>query len=303
MQSVLLRPADSDGRCFVVFLMWARVQPAACPRHRAAGNSASAGWAGRWRVVGSFLREPVLAAMARWRHPWRLLGSSLLWILPPIGYPVDFDFSMNRTRSRSPCCVLRGSLLTARARRAFGEKGPDGGPERRRRSGTPAPPKNRTRACCGLGSGVPWCAGGHRLFARSFQNARSIDPASTPATCCSRNITSILLPESRAAGAILLPLRDASGSCPALPRKLRELPCRCHRDRQRRHTSGRIRAAGRTNERIEATVAPGFFDALRIRCSKARLHGTGRPRRAPVHRQQTSPRLLQSGNPVGRRSW
>ena len=111
------------GVCVVLFLIVganvANMQLArATARHRELSVRMALG-ASRWRVARQLLTESLLLAamgavagipLAAW------LGRSLLWLLPPVGFPVVFDFDLNADMLAFTvllCCA--GTLLTGMA--------------------------------------------------------------------------------------------------------------------------------------------------------------------------------------------
>jgi predicted permease len=187
-QSMLLAPLRIlMAVCFILFLIVganvANLQLARATARRRELSLRLALGAGRCRVARQLLTESLLLAamgalvgiaLAGW------LGRSLQWLLPPIGLPVQVDFSLNADMLGFTvllCCA--GSLLTGlapawhSARSSLMETLKEGG-----RSGTPGAGQNRTRGLLVIAEVALALVAlvGTALFARSFQNARAIHP-------------------------------------------------------------------------------------------------------------------------------
>ena len=188
MQTVLLRPLQIlMAVCFVLFLIVganvANLQLARATARRRELCVRMALGASPWRVARQLIAESLLLAaagalagiaLAAW------LGRSLLWLLPPMGFPVQFDFSLNGDMLGFTillCCA--GALLTglAPALHSVGN-GLVEGLKEGGRSDTPGAGQNRTRSLLVVSEVALALVAlvGTALFTRSFQNARAIDP-------------------------------------------------------------------------------------------------------------------------------
>ena len=233
IQTLLLAPLRIlMAVCFIVFLIVganvANLQLARATRapqrteraHGPGGGSVAAGAAASHRepVAGGDGRGWRAIALASW------LGRSLLWMLPPIGFPIEFDFSLNAdvlVFTVLLCCA--SSLLTGLApalqavKSSLIEALKEGG-----RCGSPGAGQNRTRGLLVVSEVALALVAlvGTALFARSFQNARAIQPGFDAGNVVyAQYHLDTLLSEPGAARAVLLPpARPASGRSPALPR-------------------------------------------------------------------------------------
>jgi predicted permease len=188
VQSVLLEPLRIlMAVCCVLFLIVganvANLQLARATARRKELSVRMALGANRWRLGRQLLTESlVLAAvgalaaipLASW------LASSLLWILPPIGLPVQFDFNINADMVGFTLLLcFAGALLTGLAPAFHTVSGnvmealKEGG-----RGGSSGAGQNRTRNLLVVSEVALALVAlvGTALFARSFQNARAIHP-------------------------------------------------------------------------------------------------------------------------------
>ena len=320
MQAMLLAPLRIlMAVCFILFLIVganvANLQLArATARQRELSVRMALG-ASRWRVARQLLTESLLLAamgvlvgipLAAW------MGRALLWLLPPIGYPVAFDFKLNADMLAFTvllCCA--GSLLTGLApalhpvRNGLMESLKEGG-----RSGTPGAGQNRMRGLLVVSEValalVAMVSTG--LFALSFQNARAIQPGFDAShvlfaqyhldTFC-RNV------EQRAEFCYRLRdrIRDLSGI--AAVSFANSVPLAIGTgQRSAIQVEGYVPGPTEQMEVSSATIAPGFFDSLRIPVLEGRDF-TERDGRDTVPvlivNQAFAQRYFRSGIPVGRR--
>ena len=230
MQSMLLAPLRTlMAVCFVVFLIVganvANLQLARATARRRELSVRMALGAGPWRLTRQLLTESLLLAamgalagipLAAW------LGRSLLWMLPPIGFPVELNFSLNADMLGFTvllCCA--GALLTGLAPAVHSVR--SGLMEARRKEGgaeRPAPART-AHAGCWWFRRWPWrwwrwwaprCSHG------AFKTRGPFIQASTQATCCSRDTSSIhsVRTPSRGRNSVIACATGSAGS-PALP--------------------------------------------------------------------------------------
>jgi predicted permease len=188
MQAMLLAPLRIlMAVCFVLFLIVganvANLQLARATERRRELSLRMALGAGRWRLTRQLLTESlVLAALGALAGiplaVW--LGRALLWILPAIEFPAEFDFGLNADVlgfTLLLCCT--GALLTGlapaihAARSGLMEALKEGG-----RSGMSGAGQNRTRGLLVVSEVALALVAmvGTALFAQSFRNARGIHP-------------------------------------------------------------------------------------------------------------------------------
>jgi predicted permease len=320
MQSMLLAPLRIlMAVCFVLFLIVganvANLQLARATARRRELSVRLALGASRWRLARQLLTESLLLAamgalvgipLAAW------LGRSLEWMLPALGFPVEFDFSLNADMLGFTvllCCA--GSLLTGLAPAVHAVRGSlmealkEGG-----RSGTPGAGQNRTRGLLVVSEVALALVAliGTALFARSFQNARAIQPGFGTSnllyaqyhldTFCQNN-------EQREQFCYRLRdrLRDLSGI--AAVSFANSVPLAIGTgQRSGIQVEGYAPRASEQMSVSSATVAPGFFDTLRIPLLEGRDFAERDDRdSAPVVivNQTFAGRYFGGRNPVGRR--
>jgi hypothetical protein len=166
--------------------------------------------ASHWRLARQFLTESLLLAamgaltgipLAYW------LGRSLLWMLPPIGFPLELDFSLNADILVFIVLLCwAGSLLTGLTplytiKRSLMDALKEGG-----RSGTSGTSQNRTSGLLVVSEVALALVAlvGTALLARSFQNARAIHPGFDARKCPVCEISPrYFLPGPRSAGSVL----------------------------------------------------------------------------------------------------
>jgi predicted permease len=320
VQAVLLAPLRIlMAVCFLVFLIVganvANLQLARATARRRELSVRMALGAGRWRVARQLLTESLLLAalgalagiaLAGW------LGRSLLWIRGPIGFPVVFDFSLNAdTLGFTVLLCCAGCLLTGLApavhsvRSNLMEALKEGG-----RSATAGAGQNRTRGLLVVSEVALALVAlvGTALFARSFQNARAIYPgfdASHVAFARYHLDTFCQNPEQRAQFCYRLRdrIRELSGI--AAVSFANTVPLDIGTG-QRSGIEVEGYAPGPSEEmRVSsATVAPGFFDTLRIPVLEGRDFTERDDRasaRVAIINQTFAKRYFRGDSPVGRR--
>ena len=320
MQSVLLAPLRIlMAVCFVLFLIVganvANLQLARATARRKELSVRMALGAGAWRLARQLLTESLLLAamgalggltLAVW------LGRSLVWMLPPIGFPIEVDFSLNAdifAFTALLCCAV--SLLTGLApalhavRNGLLEGLKEGG-----RSTTPGANQNRTRGLLVVSEVALALVAlvGTALFARSFQNARAIHPGLDPHnvlfakyhldTFCSstdqrerfclrlRDHISALPGVAEVSFANTVPLEIGSGPSSEI------------------RVEGYVPGPSEEMRVSSATVAPGYFDTLRIPLLEGRDFTERDDRGSPavvIVNQTFAQRYFGGRNPVGRR--
>ncbi len=320
MQTVLLAPLRIlMAVCFVLFLIVganvANLQLARASARRKEMSVRMALGADRWRLARQLLTENLLLAtmgalagiaLAAW------LGRSLLWMLPPAGLPVEFDFSLNPDMLGFTvllCCAA--SLLTGLAPAVHSVTGAlmeainEGG-----RGGTAGARQNRTRGLLVVSEVALALVAlvGTALFTRSFQNARAIHPGFDVGNVLFAEYhldTFCQNAEQRAQFCYRLRDRVTQLSGIAAVSFANSVPLTIGSG-QRSGMQVEGYAPG-LNEQMtvsSATVAPGFFETLRIPLLEGRDF-TERDDRdsAPVAivNQTFAQRYFKGGSPLGRR--
>jgi predicted permease len=188
MQGLLRRPLRIlMAICVVLFLIVganvANLQLARATARRRELSVRAALGAGRWRIARQLLTESLLVAAfgtlgGLLFSVW--LEHSLVWLLPPLGFPIDFTFTVDPAilvfTALLCCasCLLTGLAPAVHAVRndlveALKESG---------RSGMSGVGQNRTRGLLVISEVALALVAliGTSLFARSFINARAIHP-------------------------------------------------------------------------------------------------------------------------------
>ena len=320
MQSVLLAPLRIlMAVCFVLFLIVganvANLQLARATTRRRELSLRMALGADRWRLTRQLLTESLLLAamgalagipLAAW------LGRSLLWMLPPIGFPVEVDFSLNADMLGFTvllCCA--GALLTGLApavhsvRSDVMEALKEGG-----RSGTSGAGQNRTRGLLVVSEVALALVAlvGTALFVRSFQNARAMHPGF--------DTTNLLFAQYHLDAFCQNP-EQREQFCTRLRDRIRALPGIAAASfansvplaigtgqRSEVQVEGYVAGPSEQMSVSSATVAPGYFEALRIPVLEGRDFMERDDRaNAPVAivNQAFAQRYFGGDSPVGRR--
>ena len=320
VQAVMLAPLRIlMAVCFVVFLIVganvANLQLARGTARRRELSVRMAMGAGPRRLVRQLLTESLLLAalgavasfpLADW------LGSSLQWIMPALGLPVKLDFSLNADVLAFTillCCAaclatgLAPALHTVHGDLVEALK--EGG-----RSGTSGAGQNRTRGflvVCEVALALVALVG-TALFARSFQNARTISPGFDARnvlfvkyyleTFCSNR-------DDRAR--FCLRLRDRLSAVPGIAsvsfgnRVPLELGMDELADLQ---IEGYVPAPDELIRVSTATIAPRYFETLRIPLLEGRDFTERDDRgsaRVAIVNQSFAQRYYKGASPVGRR--
>ena len=280
VQSVLLAPLRIlMAVCFLLFLIVganvANLQLARATARRRELSVRMVLGASRWRLARQLFAESLLlAAMGALAgialSAW--LGRSLLWMMPPIGFPIEVDFSLNADMLGFTvllCCA--GSLLTGLAPALHSVKSglmealKEGG-----RSGTPGAAQNRTRGLLVISEVALALVAlvGTALFARSFENARAIHPGfDAHNVLFAKYHLDTFCPDPEQRAGFCLRLRDRIRTIPgianvsfgnAVPLDIGSVP------RSDLQVEGYVPGPNEEMTVPSATVAPAFFDTLRI---------------------------------------
>ena len=320
VQTVLLAPLRIlMAVCFILFLIVganvANLQLARATARRRELSVRIALGAGPWRVARQLLTESLLLAalggaagipLAAW------LGHSLVWMLPPIGFPIQFDFSLNADTlgfTLLLCCA--GSLLTGlapalhSARSGLVEALKEGG-----RSGTAGASQNRMRGLLVVSEVALALVAlvGTALFARSFQNARAIHPGLDARNVLFTKIHLDTFCHDRDQRAqFCLRLRDRLNELPGISNVsfANTVPLESGMGESTGiAVEGYVPGPSEEMSVGSATIAPQFFETVRIPLLEGRDfterddHGT--PFVVMVN-QTFAQRYFAGGNPVGRR--
>ena len=319
-QSLLLAPLRIlMAVCFALFLIVganvANLQLARATARRRELSVRRALGAGSGRLVRQLLTESLLlAAMGALAGvPLALLlGRALVWMLPSLGYPVDFGFTLNGDVlgfTALLCCA--GALLTGlapalqAARSNLMDALKEGG-----RSSTPGAGQTRTRGLLVVSEVALALVAlvGTALFARSFQNARAIRPGFD-----ARNVLfakyhlDTFCSNSEQREQFCLRLRDRIGDLPGVanvsfanvvPLEIGSGPLSDVRP------EGYVSGPSEQMTVSSATVAPGFFDTLKIPVLEGRDFTERDDRGTPfvaIVNQTFAQRYFGGHSPVGRR--
>ncbi|HTQ55353.1 MAG TPA: ABC transporter permease [Bryobacteraceae bacterium] len=320
VQSVLLAPLRIlMAVCFMLLLIVganvANLQLARATARRRELSVRMALGAGYWRLVRQFLAESLMLAgmgalaaipMAGW------LGRSLLWLLPPVGFPVQLDFDLNaHTLAFTALLCCASALLTGMAPAIHTVKGnlidalKEGG-----RSGTSTGAQHRTRGLL-VASEVALALValvGTVLFARSFQNARAIAPGlDANNVLFAKYHLDTFCTDREQRARFCLRLRDRIRDLPGIVDVsfTNTVPLEIGTGQSSAiDVEGYVPGRGEHMTLSSATVAPRYFDTLRIPLLQGRDFTEMDDRgTAPVVvvNQTFAQRYFGGGNPVGRR--
>ncbi len=320
VQSLLLRPLRIlMAICAVLFLIVganvANLQLARATARRKEMSLRMALGAGRWRLARQLLTESLLLAaagavtgimLAAW------LGGSLLWMLPALGFPIDFKFSLNPDMLGFTALLCCGAcLITGLAPALHSSEGglsealKEGG-----RGGTAGAAQNRTRGLLVIAevSLALVALVGTALFARSFQNVRAIQPGfDTANMLMGKYHLDTFCTNAQQREQFCLRLRDRVRDIPgvvnvsfanSVPLELRQ------REDSVLQVEGYVPHPGEDMEVSSSTIAPAFFDTLRIPLLEGRDFTEQDDRgTAPVAivNQAFARRYYGGASPVGRR--
>jgi len=320
VQTVLLAPLRIlMAVCFVLFLIVganvANLQLArATARSRELSVRMALG-ASRWRLTRQLLTESLLLAamgalagisLASW------LGRSLLSVPPLIGFPVEFDFSLNADMLGFTvvlCCA--GSLLTGLAPALHAVRGSlmealkEGG-----RSGMSGAGQNRTRGLLVVSEVALALVAvvGTALFARSFQNARAIHPGfDARQVLFAKYHLDTFCPDANQRAQFCLRLRDRIQALPGIADVsfANAVPLEIGTGASSAlHVEGYVPGPNEQMRAASATVAPGYFDTLRIPVLAGRDFTERDDRNSAlvvIVNQTFAQRYFGGGDPVGRR--
>jgi len=320
VQAILLSPLRIlMAVCFVLFLIvganLASLQLARATARRKELSVRMALGATRWRLTRQLLTESLLLAamgalagipMASW------LGRSLLWFMPPVGFPLQFDFSLNAdTLGFTVLLCCAGTLLTGLALAIHPVRGgmmdalKEGG-----RGGSAGVGQNRTRSLLVVSEVALALVAlvGTALAMRSFQAARAIRPGFD-----AHNVLFVkyhldtFAADSESRAQFCLRLRDRVAALPGVSAVSfsNDVPLELGT-----RSLSEITVEGYTpapNEQMTvtgATVAPHYFDVLRIPVIEGRdFTELDDGDHAPVVmvNRAFAQRYYKGGNPVGHR--
>ncbi|HEX3747771.1 MAG TPA: ABC transporter permease [Bryobacteraceae bacterium] len=320
VQTILLAPLRIlMAVCMVLFLIVganvANLQLARASARRKELSVRIALGAGRWRLMRQLLTESLLLAflgglcgvpLAAW------LGGSLLWMLPPIGFPLEFDFSLNGDMlgfTLLLCCA--GSMLTGLALAVHPVRGSlmdalkEGG-----RGGTSGVVQNRTRGVLVISEVALALVAlvGTAVATRSFQAVRAIRPGfDAHNVLFAKYRLDTFAPSSQERAQFCLRLRDTIGALPGVAAVSfsDDVPLELGaRNLSQIAVEGYVPAAGEQMGIAGAIVAPAYFETLRIPLLAGReFRESDDAAQAPVAivNRTFALRYFGGANPVGRR--
>ena len=320
VQVVLLAPLRIlMAVCFALFLIvganLANLQLARATARRRELSVRMALGATGGRLMRQLLTESLLLAamgalagipIASW------LGRSLLWLMPPVGFPIQFDFSLNAdTLGFTVLLCCAGALLTGLALAIHPVRGglmdalKEGG-----RSGTAGVGQNRTRSLLVVSEVALALVAlvGTALATRSFQAARAIRPGfDAHDVLFAKYHLDTFAPDDASRTQFCLRLRDRVSALPGIAAVSfsddvpLELGTRSVTDiTVEGYTPGPNEQAGIAS----AIVAPHYFDVLRIPLIEGRdFTEWDDGAHAPVVmvNHAFAQRYYKGGSPVGRR--
>jgi predicted permease len=240
------------------------------------------------------------------------LGRSLLWLMPPVGFPLQFDFSLNAdTLGFTVLLCCAGTLVTGLALAIHPVRGgmldalKEGG-----RGGTSGVGQNRTRSLLVVSEVALALVAlvGTALAMRSFQAACTIHPGfDAHNVLFAKYHLDTFAPDEESRMQFCLRLRDRIGALPGISAVSfsDDVPLELGtRSVSEITVEGYVPAANEQMRVAGGMVAPHYFDVLRIPLMEGRDFtelDDGDHAPVVVVNHAFAQRYYKGGNPVGRR--